>query len=196
MDPLLIDIPERLPTERFIARCPQAGDGPAVNAAVCETLDELRPWMPWAQAAPTPDESESHARRAHARFGLREDLVMFIFERLPGDREGRLLGGSGLHRMNWEARSFEIGYWRRTGCERRGVITEVVRALTRLCFDALAAQRVEIRMDEGNLASRRVAERAGFTFEGVLRRDSVTPTGEPRDTRVYSRVRGVEEPQA
>lgn len=196
MDPLLIDVPERVMTERFIARCPQAGDGPAINAAVCETMDELRPWMPWAKAVPTLGESESHARRANAKFRLREDLVMFIFERLPGDREGRLLGGSGLHRMNWETRSFEIGYWRRTGCERRGVVTEVVRALTRLCFDTLAAQRVEIRMDEGNLASRRVAERAGFTLEGVLRRDGVTPLGELRDTRVYSRVRGVEELQA
>lgn len=196
MDPLLIDVPERVLTERFIARCPQPGDGAAVNAAVCETLAELRPWMPWAQTAPTVDESELHARRAQAKFRLREDLVMFIFERLPGDREGGLLGGSGLHRMDWAVRSFEIGYWRRTGHTQRGVITEVVRALNRMAFDTLAARRVEIRMDSNNLASRRVAERAGFTFEGVRRQDSVTPTSEPRDTCVYSRVRGVEEPQA
>ena len=196
MDPLLIDVPERLLTERFIARCPQPGDGAAVNAAVCETLAELRPWMPWAQTVPTLDESESHARRAQARFRLREDLVMFIFERLPGDREGSLLGGTGLHRMNWAVRSFEIGYWRRAGHAQRGVITEVVRGVSRMAFDSLAARRVEIRMDTNNLASRRVAERAGFSFEGVLRQDGMTPTGEPRDTCVYSRVRGAEEAQA
>jgi RimJ/RimL family protein N-acetyltransferase len=196
MDPVLIDVPERVLTERFIVRCPQPGDGAAVNAAVCETLAELRPWMPWAQAAPTLDESELHARRTQAKFRLREDLVMFIFERLPGDHEGALLGGSGLHRMDWEARRFEIGYWRRTGHAQRGIVTEVVMALNRLCFDTLAARRVEIRMDAHNLASRRVAERAGFTFEGVLRQDTVTPAGEPRDTCVYSRVRGVEEAQA
>jgi len=195
MDPVLIDVPERVLTERFIARCPQPGDGAAVNAAVCETLAELRPWMPWAQTAPTVDESELHARRAQAKFRLREDLVMFIFERLPGDREGALLGGSGLHRMDWAARSFEIGYWRRTGHTQRGVITEIVRALSRMAFDTLAARRVEIRMDTNNLASRRVAERASFTFEGVRRQDGVTTTGEPRDTCVYSRVRGVEEAQ-
>ncbi len=38
-----------------------------------------------------------------------------------------------------------------------------------------------------------VPERAGFSFEGVLRSDSVAPDGTPRDTRVYARVRGVEE---
>ena len=39
----------------------------------------------------------------------------------------------------------------------------------------------------------RVAERLGFTLEGILRQDSLTPQGEPRDTRVYARVRGIEE---
>ena len=49
-------------------------------------------------------------------------------------------------------------------------------------------------MDERNAASRRVAERAGFTFEGTLRRDALDTNGEPRNTRVYARVRGGEEP--
>ena len=88
---------------------------------------------------------------------------------------------------------FEIGYWRRSGHGVKGVIGEAVSALNRLAFDRLGARRVEIRMDAGNARSVRVAERAGFTFEGVLRQDSRAPNGESRDTRVYSRVRGVEE---
>jgi RimJ/RimL family protein N-acetyltransferase len=68
-----------------------------------------------------------------------------------------------------------------------------VQALTRIAFDDLGAQRVEVRMDAHNTASRRVAERNGYSFEGVLRSDSQTPQGTPRDTRIYSRVRGVEE---
>jgi ribosomal-protein-serine acetyltransferase len=72
-------------------------------------------------------------------------------------------------------------------------VDEVVQALSRLAFERLDARRVEIRMDDGNRASWRVAERCGFTLEGVLRRDSLRPDGTPRDTRVYARVRGVEE---
>lgn len=194
LKPLLVDVPERIETDRLILRCPQPGDGPAVNAAVCDSLDDLRPYMPWAQTTPTPDESEALARRDQARFRLRTDLVMLIFERTAGGGEGRLLGSSGLHRIDWDARKFEIGYWRRTGEQGRGIVAETVAALARMAFGALQARRVEIRMDASNERSWRVAERAGFTLEGVLRQDSLSPQGVPRDTRVYAKVRGIEEP--
>jgi len=193
MDPLLIEVPQHLQTTRFILRCPRPGDGAAINAAVCDSLDALRPWMPWAQAAPLLDESEVYCRRSQARFALREDLPYFIFEREPDGREGVLVGATGLHRIDWTVRRFEIGYWRRAGLQGQGITVEAVRALNRMAFDVLDAQRVEIRMDAANLPSRKVAERAGFTFEGLLRQDSRGAHGEPRDTRVYSRVRGVEE---
>jgi hypothetical protein len=66
MDPLLIDVPERIATERLIVRVPRAGDGAAVNAAVRASHAELAPWMPWAVTLPSVDESEAHCRRAQA----------------------------------------------------------------------------------------------------------------------------------
>ena len=51
LDLLLIDVPERIHTERLILRCPQPGDGAALNAAVAETLDAWRAgWLEQAQA--------------------------------------------------------------------------------------------------------------------------------------------------
>ena len=133
-------------------------------------------------------------RRQQARFLLREDFVFFMLVRDAAGGEGELVGATGLHRIDWTLRKFEIGYWRKTGCEGRGFVTEAVRAMARLAFDALDARRVEIRMDDNNTRSWRVAERAGFTLEALLRFDSATPTGEPRSTRIYARVRGAEEP--
>lgn len=193
MDPLLIDVPERIETERLILRCPKPGDGAAVNAAVCESLDALRPFMPWAQSAPSLDESELVCRRAQARFRLREDLVLSMFERAADGGEGRYIGGSGLHRILWDVRRFEVGYWCRSNCTGQGFVTEAVCALNRVAFDQLGARRLELRTAADNERSRRVAERAGFTFEGVLRGDSLTPQGKVRDTRVYARVLGIEE---
>jgi RimJ/RimL family protein N-acetyltransferase len=196
MSPLLIDVPERIATERLVVRMPRAGDGAVVNAAVCASHAELAPWMPWAVTLPSVEESEAHCRRAQAKFLLREDLMMLVFARGANDAEGELVGGSGLHRIDWTVRKFEIGYWRKTGCEGRGFMTEAVRAMARMAFDALDARRVEIRMDDRNVASWKLAERAGFTLEALLRFDSLTPAGEPRSTRIYARVRGAEEPMA
>jgi RimJ/RimL family protein N-acetyltransferase len=194
MDALLIDVPERIETARLVLRCPRRGDGAVVNAAVVASHAELDPWLPWATTQPTLEESEATCRRQHARFLLREDLVMLIFARDASGGEGELLGGTGLHRIDWTLRRFEIGYWRKTGCEGRGIVTEAVTALARMAFDALEARRVDIRVDNDNERSWKVAERAGFTLEALLRFDSLTPGGEPRSTRVYARVRGAEEP--
>lgn len=193
MEPLLIDVPVRIDTQRLVLRCPTSSDAAAVNAAVRESLAVLRPYMPWAQTEPTLVQTESECRRMHARFLLREDLAMLMFERGADGSEGGFVGGTGLHRMDWTRRHFEIGYWCRTGQQRRGYVAEAVQALTRSAFDQLQARRIEIRMDNGNERSRRVAERAGFRFEGVLRGDSLTPSGELRDTRVYARVRGIDD---
>ena len=203
LDPILIDVPERIETERLVLRMPRRGDGAAVNAAVAASHAELAPWLPWASALPSVDESEIHCRRQLARFILREDFVMLMFERTDGGGEGACVGAGiegacvgalGLHRIDWALRRFEIGYWRKTGCEGRGYVTEAVRAISRMAFDSLGARRVEIRMDDANVRSWKVAERAGFTLEALLRFDSATPLGEPRSTRIYARVRGFEEP--
>src|SRR5271170_5553741 len=140
MDPLLMDIPEQIVTQRLIVRCAQPGEGSAVNAAIADSINELRPWMPWAQTMPTVDDTELHTRRAHARFHTREDLNYRGW--LKGDNT--FVVGGGLHRIDWSVPKFEIGYWVRTPLAGRGYVTELVRALTTLAFDLLRAQRVEI----------------------------------------------------
>ena len=186
MEPLLEDVPERIATERLILRCPRRADAAALAAAVAESLPGLGRYLPWAQGVPTPERCEADCRRMQAKFLLREDLPMFLLERDVGGNEGGLVGGTGLHRIDWVVRRFEVGYWCRSSRRGRGHVTEAVRALTRVAFDRLRARRVEIRVDATNVPSGRVAERAGFALEGVLRSDSLNPQGEARDTRVYA----------
>ena len=51
--PLLEDAPERIETERLILRTARGDDAATLNAAACESLDDLRVYMPWAQTAPS-----------------------------------------------------------------------------------------------------------------------------------------------
>jgi RimJ/RimL family protein N-acetyltransferase len=180
---LLLELPERIETERLVLRPPRVGEGAAINAAIIESLAELRPWMPWAREAPGVEDTEANTRRAIAKTLAREDIRIHLH--LKSD--GTFVGGSGLHRIDWSVPKFEIGYWCRTSLAGRGYVTEATVAIARFALERLGALRVEIRCDERNARSRRVAERAGFTQEGILRNDC-REDGRVRNTAVYSLV--------
>ncbi len=187
-DPLLIDVPVRLDTPRLLIRCPQPGDGAAYLEAILASLDALKPWMPWAHEPQEPAGSEARARKFQADYLARADLVMAMFLRGDDGSAGLLVGGTGLHRIDWSVPRFEIGYWCRSSHVGQGLVSEAVGALADMAFAQLRAQRVEIRCDDRNERSWRVAERCGFALEGVLRKDTRDVDGQPRDTRVYARV--------
>ena len=180
--PILMDFPESFETERLLIRSPLFGDGPELHAAVRESMGELTPWMPWPKEHRTVDDSEASARRARVAFLQRSELRLHLY--LKGT--DTLVGSSGLQRIDWEVPKFEIGYWCRTGFTGHGYMTEAVRGIRAFAFDALGARRVEIRCDSRNLASVRVAERAGFLLEGELHNNEVGTDGGPRDTLIFA----------
>ena len=177
--------PREFETERLTLRAPRAGDEPALRAAMEESLAELRPWMPWAQRLPTPDEQAERLRKTQESWDEGTDYPYYLLQRGSGE----FVGGSGLHRFDLSVPRFEIGYWVRTSRVGSGYAAEAVRGLTDLAFDRLGAHRVEIRCNDRNARSWRVAERAGFELEGILRHESREVDGRLRDTRVYARVR-------
>ncbi|TDF95037.1 GNAT family N-acetyltransferase [Paenibacillus piri] len=187
-DPILYSFPESFETERLLIRAPLWGDGQAVNEAVLESMEQLRPWMPWAQRAPGVEESEAGVRRARLKFMERTDLRLHLYLK----ETGSLIGCSGLHRIDWKARRFEIGYWVRTSCSGKGYITEAVDGITDFAIRQLQANRIEIRCDARNERSKRVAERLSFTFEGRLRQEVSDTNGSLRDTMIFAKVRGLE----
>ncbi|WP_312151082.1 MULTISPECIES: GNAT family N-acetyltransferase [Paenibacillus] len=120
-DPILLDFPESFETERLLIRAPLWGDGVSMYEAIRESIDELRPWMAFAQVIPTLEESEKV-------FAIRE----------------------------------------------------------------LGANRLEIFCSARNTKSAAVAERAGFTLEGILRSANLGYDGERHDSKVFAKVRGIE----
>jgi RimJ/RimL family protein N-acetyltransferase len=184
MDPILLDIPEVIESERLILRCPRAGDGRAVFESAEASRAELNPWMPWSLKQ-TFEDAEKYARRAQAEFIMRESLAYLIFRK----SDSAHVGNTGLHRIDWDVPRFEIGYWCRTSMSGNGYISESTTTLERFAFDFLKARRVEIRVDDRNEKSWRIPERLGYMLEGVLRNDNLNTSGEVRSTRVYAKVR-------
>ncbi|MEH7356914.1 GNAT family N-acetyltransferase [Neobacillus drentensis] len=185
MKPILMDFPEEFYTERLLIRKPMPGDGKAVYAAMQASLNELKPWMPWAHREQTELDVEANMRDAHAKFLTREDLRLHIFHKETGE----FIGSSGLHRINWYVPKFEIGYWIDTRYSGNGYITEAAKAITEFAFKELKARRVEIRCDYKNSKSRAIPEKLGFTLEGILNNNGISAdTNELRDTCIYAKI--------
>jgi RimJ/RimL family protein N-acetyltransferase len=179
-----IDLPDELLGPRVRLRPYREADAPALWEAIDESRAALDVWMPWAKGYRTPADALPSVRHLQANWLLRADLTVGIFDR----HSGRLLGGSGLTRMDWVIRRFEIGYWVRSSAVGHGYATEATQVLTRFAFDQLQAKRVEIRMDPRNARSRAVPERLGFTFEGCLRNAFRGVDNQAHDTLVYALV--------
>jgi RimJ/RimL family protein N-acetyltransferase len=185
-DPLLLDLPSSIETERLRLRPPQPGDGPAVFEAITESLAELREFLaslPWVAAEPSEASSESWCRNSQANFLARKDLPFLLFEKATG----LLVGATGLHRPVWETPKVEVGYWVRTSRRGNGFVAEAVVAVTQYAFNYIKAARVELITDEANARARKVAERCRFALEGVLRNERRAPDGSLRSTCMYAR---------
>lgn len=187
-NPILLDIAEQFESERLVMRAVAAGNGVLHYPALQESLLDLRRYLghlAWVKEEPSLANSERYCRGQRATFIQRENLVYFIF--LKSDQT--LVGSIGLHRIEWRIPKFEIGYWCRSSAQGSGYIVEAVNAITAFAFADLAARRVEIRADDDNRPSWKVAEAAGFELEGILRnvdRDELTDA--LRDLRIYSKI--------
>lgn len=180
--PTLRPIFEELRGQRALVRPYREADADEQFQAIIESRDHLLPWLPFADGYQSVEDSREYINRCIARWQLREDFPVGIWDLASG----RFVGSSGLHPRDWNVPAFEIGYWLRRDAEGHGYVTETVQLLTEYAFTALGARRAEIRCDARNQRSAAVAARAGFTLEGRLRHDSIAYDGVLRDTLIYA----------
>lgn len=184
-DPILLEVPTAIEGPRLSLRAYEPGMGKHLFEAVTEDMDHLLPYMVWAPGHTSIEASEKVVRQAAARYALREDFTMGMWDR---ERE-RFLGGTGLHRMDWSVPSFEIGYWIRKSETGKGFVTEAVQLLTQTAFELLSAAKVHLRVAVGNEPSMKIPRKLGFTEEGVLRRSVRDANGTLRDMVHFGMLR-------
>ena len=145
----------------------RAGDESATLAAFADpTFQRFSDWEP-----------DDLATQEQLR--VRGEQIQFALV----DAADAVLGGASLF---WfvEGRA-GVGYWLVPAARGRGVATRAVRLLARWAFDSLGVVRLELTCGPDNVASQRVAERCGFTREGVMRAHLPFKGGR-RDTVLYS----------
>ncbi|MBK8023284.1 MAG: GNAT family N-acetyltransferase [Chloroflexi bacterium] len=178
MTPPVIDLPDRLETQRLLLRPYTPADAPAYLEMCLRNKSHL---LPYEQGNPaldvaTPEQAEELMGLFADLWAARKAFFLGAWEKADGTFAAQMYIGV----VKWELPEFEVGYFVDQAKEGRGFVSESVQAALALCFDRMGAHRLTLRCNETNMRSRRVAERAGFVLEGLKRethRDILRPDG-------------------
>ncbi|MBL0142014.1 MAG: GNAT family N-acetyltransferase [Betaproteobacteria bacterium] len=176
--------PAELETPRLVLRPYCDAYAKELHAAARESVATVGAWMPWCHAGYTEDDSTAWVRKARLAWRNGEEFAFAMF-----DRTGRYAGGAGLNNFNALHNLANLGYWIRESRQREGLAVESTIALAKFGFQVLGLTRIEIVAAEGNRPSRRVAQKAGATFE-CLARNRLVIHGVPVVAAVHSLVPG------
>jgi len=184
-------IPEVVETARLRLRPPRLEDAEAMFTTWARDPEVAR-YLTWRPHASIED---TRAFLRSAQWAEQEGHRPWIIERRD---DGRVLGMIGL---TLEAKNAiggalaphraSVGYGLGRAYWGQGIMTEALREVIAVTLAVPSMYRVYAYCDVENLASARVMEKAGMSFEGVLRRWGVHPnrSSEPRDCRCYAAVR-------
>lgn len=152
-------------------------DAPSLARTLSASDAHLRAFTPWVVDGRVPGVSlEDRLAKHAADFAAGTEWVYGMFG--PDGRE--VLGGCGLYPRVGPG-AVEIGYWLAVTHTGRGLATRAADALTRVAFDVLRVERIEIRCDRYNGASVRIPERLGYRLADAV--------DAPADLLVFSRSR-------
>lgn len=149
---------------------------------VTESLEHLRPWMPWATTDYGPAEATGYLQRCEADWAAGTAFHYLI---LAG---GQPAGSAGLMARIGDG-GMEIGYWVHPGFTGRGIATSAAAALTEAALALPGVDHVEIHHDVLNPASGRVPEKLGFSEVGTATARFDRAPGDSGTTRVWRIMR-------
>lgn len=158
----------RLESDRLILQRFARRDASTLEDAVRASLAELNQWLPWARMDYTPSDTSGFIRESMQAW--KENRAWDYSIRLSDDPR-RHVGSVSMWTVSKLGKIAEIGYWVRSDETGKGICTEAVDLLLNESFRSSGYHKVVLRIAVGNEASDRVAEKLGFTREGILREE-------------------------
>lgn len=103
--------------------------------------------------------------------------------------DGKVVGSIGVFRQaNIHRQTAELGYYLAEEYWSKGIMTEAVKQICEYVFSKSDIIRIYAEPFAYNAASCRVLEKAGFQYEGTLRRNAVK-NGKIIDMKMYSLIK-------
>lgn len=161
----------------------QPEDIPSFFSAVRSSVETLARWMPWCHAKYSIDEAKAWSTTCQIAWAQGTSYPFLIVE--PYSKG--VLGSVDINQINRDHNFGNIGYWVSSSHTGKGIATAAVKLVAHFGFTQARFTRLEIVTAVDNMASRRVAEKAGAKFECIAR-NRLFGWGQTQDAAVYSLI--------
>ncbi|MBL4661136.1 MAG: GNAT family N-acetyltransferase [Alcanivoracaceae bacterium] len=176
---------EPLTSGRIVLAKYKLRDSLPIYQAIKNSLLEISPWATWLSPNYSLKSAEDFVALQMKNW---TDNIEFSFT--IKDIDNSFLGVISLHIFDPANNVANIGYWINSQYIRKGYCTEAVQLLVVNAFKQLNLIRIELIAGVNNIASQRVAEKAGAQFEGILK-NRIRPNGMASDARLYAFINEV-----
>ncbi len=168
--------------DNIVLRKYEESDAPELFSVIADNRTRLRSYLTWVDTTLKEENSLEFIRSAHQSQHEQKGIAFGIF------KEGKLIGGIGMHQWNHTLRRAEIGYWIARAEEGKGIMFDAATVFVNFLFEQLNLNKIEVQFKTENHRSADLAKRLNFKIEGVLR-DSLLMHGAFHDIVIAGLLR-------
>ncbi len=151
--------------------------------AAIESVEHMHQFLPWCHPGYAMNECELWVNTRSRAWDCGEEYSFLIV----ANSDSAIMGGIAINEVNLTHKIGNIGYWVRKSGLNKGMATEAVSLIARFGFKLLGLNRLEIVTLPNNVASNKVARKAGAKYEGIMQKRLVVH-GKALDSCIYSLV--------
>ena len=141
----------------------ELGDANALYEMIDKSREHLRTYLHFVDMTKSAADTKAFVEQTVRSNAEQNTFVAVILV------DDQVAGLVGYNQINWTNQNAEIGYWLGAPFVRKGVMSKATRVLVDYGFNHFGLNRIELRAAKENLASRGVAEKLNFVYEGTKR---------------------------
>ncbi len=161
----------------------ELSDAQDIFTVIDSQREYLGKWLPFVQFTNKVESTENYIKSV---IDAPKDKREYNFVIHYKDQFVGLIGFKDTDKIN---RTTEIGYWLSKSFQKKGIVTQSVKALCEFAFDEIKMNRIQIKVAVGNISSKKIPLGLNFQFEGIERDGEKMEDGSFADIEVYSLLR-------
>lgn len=169
--------------EKLYLELVQLSDAEIIFNTIDTQRKYLGEWLPFVSFIKNVADEENFIKSALETMEQTKDYVFCI------RKDEKLVGLISFIKPDIANQKTEIGYWISKDYQKQGIATRATKRMCEFAFTEMGMNRVQIRCAVGNLPSKNIPKRLGFTFEGVERQGERVSENVFRDLEIYSKLK-------